>query len=98
MRMKAAATANAANMEPITDALMPLSKPSTGTQKVCTSQQDAKNQFTSMSRRKVGSRSKSQALGCAAPLAAMTGGNSGAFRIKNQLAIGNTAISKKAAR
>src|SRR3990167_1933302 len=98
MRMSAAATAKAPSMEPMTDALIPLSKPSTGTTKVCTSQQDDKNQFTNINRRNVGSRNRSQDLGGVPPFAATTGGSSRVRRTKNQLAMGNTAMKKKAAR
>lgn len=82
----------------MTEALMPFSKPSTGTTKVCTSQQDDKNQFTSMRRRKDGSRSRSQALGGTLPGWTRTGGSSRVGRTSSQQASGSTAISRKAAR
>ena len=82
----------------MTEALMPRSNPSTGTTKVCTSQQADKNQFTSSRRRNMGSRNKSHALGLWSPLGAMTGGNSRVCLTKNQLASGSIAISKNAAR
>ena len=65
MRIAAAAMANAPRMEPITEALKPRSWPSTGTTKVCTSQHDDSNQLTSIRRRNIGSRSKSQAVAAA---------------------------------
>ena len=97
IRISAAASANGPRMEPITEALMPRSKPSTGTTKVCTSQHDDKNQLTIIRRRNTGSRSRSQALG-RTPGAATMGGNSCVRRTRNQLASGSAAIRKNAAR
>ena len=96
--MKAAATANAPSIEPMLEALRPRSKPSTGTTKVCTSQADDKNQFTSIKRRNIGSRSRSRAFGRVPLLAEISAGNSRVGRTRNQLASGNTAIRKNAAR
>jgi len=85
-------------MVPMTEAGMPCSWPSTGTTKVCTSQHDDSNQFTSMSRRKSVPFIKSQALVGVLPGAATTGGNSCTRLSSHQLMIGNSASTKKAAR
>ena len=66
-RTQAAATAKPPKMAPITEALKARSWPSTGTTKVCTSQQLDSNQFTSSRRRIKGSRSKCQTWGLAIP-------------------------------
>ena len=97
-RTAAAAIAKAPRIVPITDAGIPRSKPSTGTTKVCTSQQDDKSQLTSMSRRKSGLDIKSQALGTGLPGAAMMGGNSCTRLSSHQLSRGKSASTKKAAR
>ena len=97
-RTAAAASAKAPRIDPITDALMPRSNPSTGTTNVCTSQQDDKNQFTSIKRRNIGSRSRSQAFGRAPASVTSTGGSSRVERTRNQLPKGSSASRKKATR
>ncbi|CAM3905109.1 hypothetical protein ACAN107058_19485 [Paracidovorax anthurii] len=97
-RMAAAAMANAPRMVPITEAESPRSCPSSGTTKVCTSQQDDSSQFTSSSRRKPASASRSHERWRAPPSAAITGGSSTVARTQNHVATGSSAVSAKAAR
>ncbi len=97
-RMAAAAIAKAPRMLPMTEALRPLSWPSTGTTKVWTSQQDDIIQLTSIKRRNMGSCRRSQALAREAPSTGCTGGSSRVSRTQNQVSNGNSAMSRKAAR
>jgi len=91
-----AAKAKPPKMAPMLDALKPRSCPSTGTTKVCTSQHDDSSQFTSISRRIIGSRSKSQARPFFAPGAACNGGSSTVWRTHSQVISGKQASAKKA--
>src|SRR6218665_1539447 len=84
-------------MLPMTDADMPRSCPSSGTAKVCTSQQEASIQLTSSRRRNGSSFIRSQAR-CGGPAAAITRGRSPAVRTPNQGSSGSTALSAKGAR
>ena len=97
-RTSAAAMANAPRMEPITEADRPRSWPSTGSTKVCTSQQEDRNQLTSSSLRNMGSRTRSQALPPRCLPDAATGGRSCADFTQNQDSNGSAAISRKAER
>ncbi|AEG93556.1 Hypothetical protein Rta_24580 [Ramlibacter tataouinensis TTB310] len=97
-RTSAAAIAKAPSRLPMTEADRPRSCPSTGTTKVCTSQQDDSSQLTSSRRRKPVSRTRSQAVPGLLPAGATTGGSSRAPRTQNQVASGSTAIRKKAQR
>ena len=97
-RIKAAAKANAPKILPTTEALKPRSCPSTGTTKVCTSQQDESNQLTPNKRRIIGSASKSSARRGAAFSNAGGMCSSGALRTQNHVTNGNKAISKNAQR
>ena len=75
-RTKAAATAKAPRIDPITVAVRPRSWPITGTTNVCTSQQDERHQLTSIRRRIFDSRTKSHTRVGAAPCTGSSGGRS----------------------
>jgi len=96
--MNAAEMAKAPRMVPTTEALKPRSWPSTGTTKVCTSQQEDSNQLTPSKRRIMGSASRSMARRGAAGSIDLGVCSSGTLRTQNQVPKGSTAMHKKAQR
>ncbi len=75
-------------------ALRPRSWPSTGTRKVCTSQQDESIQFSAIRRRKSGSRSRSQDDPRFAPSGPGSRGSSCVRRTHHQASQGSSASTR----
>ena len=95
-RTAAAASAKAPKRLPMVAAPSPRSCPSTGTTKVCTSQQADSIQLTSSNRRSMGNRSKSSTRRSCEPCTTL--GSSRAVRTVNQVRTGRIAIARKATR